>query len=63
MNTNCQLAHRLCNSLKLDVTEDFRIDWEEKLKEEPGRWNLQLDDLWEQLNGVDLAERAPSPRV
>lgn len=63
MNTNCQPAHRLCNSLKLDVTEDFRIDWEEKLKEEPGRWNLQLDDLWEQLNGVDLAERAPSPRV
>ena len=48
--TNCQLAHRLCNSLKLDTEEDFRIDWKLKLISEPGRWNQQLDDLWKQLD-------------
>ena len=47
---NCQLAHRLCNSLKLDKEDDFKIDWTEKLKKEPGRWNEQLDDLWNQLD-------------
>ena len=47
--SNCQLAHRLCNSIKLDTVDDFRIDWIQKLRDEPGRWNEQLDDLWEQL--------------
>ena len=47
---NCQLAHRLCNSLKLDTEAEFKIDWKSKLKSEPGRWNQQLDDLWDQLD-------------
>ena len=51
--SNCQLAHRLCNSIKLDTTDDFRIDWAQKLKDEPGRWNEQLDDLWSQLGCSD----------
>lgn len=46
---NCQLAHRLCNSLKLDAVEEFKIDWTQMLKDEPGRWNEQLDGLWIQL--------------
>ena len=47
---NCQLAHRMCNSVKLDSGDEFFIDWEHKLIEEPGRWNSQLDDLWKQLD-------------
>ena len=47
---NCQLAHRLCNSLKQDTLETYYISWREKLAEEPGRWNAQLDDLWKQLD-------------
>ena len=46
---NCQIAHRLCNSIKLDTIDDFHIDWVQRLKDEPGRWNEQLDDLWRQL--------------
>lgn len=48
--SNCQLAHRMCNSLKQDATEDYNINWREKLIEEPGRWNRQLDNLWLQLD-------------
>lgn len=53
MKSNCQLAHRLCNSLKLDTTEDFEIDWRQKLIDEPGRWNARLDALWGQLDSTD----------
>ena len=46
---NCQLAHRICNSLKLDSEEkNFRIDWKQKLISEPGKWNKKLDDLAEE---------------
>ncbi|MCR5402455.1 MAG: HNH endonuclease [Butyrivibrio sp.] len=51
---NCQLAHRLCNSIKLDTEESFRIDWQQKLKENPGRWNEKLDALWEQLSAETI---------
>lgn len=40
--TNCQLAHRLCNSVKLTKTENFHIDWQEKNAAENGRWNHAL---------------------
>lgn len=53
--SNCQLAHRLCNSLKLDTTDAFKINWSQKLIDEPGRWNEQIDDLWRQL-GVEWVE-------
>ena len=49
MKSNCQLAHRLCNSIKLDVTEDFTFDWRTKMEEEPGRWEDKLDDLRDQI--------------
>lgn len=52
---NCQLAHRLCNSLKLDTEKDYHISWSKKLVEEPGRWNAQLDDLWSQV-GLEAAQ-------
>lgn len=48
--TNCQLAHRLCNSLKQDTTESYNINWSKKLVDEPGRWNTQIDELWNQLD-------------
>lgn len=54
--SNVQLAHRLCNSMKLDAADEFTIDWSHKLVDEPGRWNDRLDELWEQL-GVSI-ERA-----
>ena len=47
---NCQLAHRMCNSLKLDTLDEFSIDWEEKMKEEPGRWDDQLYNLMQQIS-------------
>ena len=53
MKSNCQLAHRLCNSLKLDTTDDFMIDWRQKLIDEPGQWNARLDTLWEQLHTIE----------
>lgn len=53
---NVQLAHRMCNSMKLDAVNGFSIDWSQKLVDEPGRWNERLDELWDQL-GV-IGERA-----
>ena len=47
---NCQLAHRMCNSVKNDVEGGFLIDWEAMLSEKPGRWDSQFDDLWDQLD-------------
>jgi ribosomal protein L37E len=47
--SNCQLAHRLCNSIKLDTAEEFLIDWEEKNNEDAGRWTQYLDDYYKQL--------------
>lgn len=55
--SNCQLAHRLCNSLKLDTTEDFTIDWKQKLIDEPGRWNARIDALWAQLGEADVKKK------
>ena len=45
---NCQLSHRICNSLKGQGSET-QIDWVKRLIEEPGRWNEKLDYLWAQL--------------
>jgi len=45
---NCQLAHRICNSIKKQRGEDFLIDWGLKFESDPGRWGPQLihlDDL------------------
>ena len=50
---NCQLAHRLCNSLKRDAGEEYKIDWIQKLADEPRRWNEQIDDLQRQLGYLD----------
>lgn len=57
--SNCQLAHRLCNSLKLDTTDVFKINWREKLIDEPGRWNARLDALRKQL-GLFGCEKEPT---
>ena len=36
--SNCQLAHRLCNSMKQDDIEVFHINWAEKNRIDSGRW-------------------------
>lgn len=61
--SNCQLAHRICNSIKLDSEDEaFRIDWERKLREEPGKWNERIDNLMEQLEVEKQVETPPGPR-
>ena len=37
---NCQLAHRVCNSLKCQSAEPYVINWEEKAKENNYRKNI-----------------------
>lgn len=53
--SNCQLAHRLCNSIKQDDSDRYPIDWRKKVLDEPGRWDEQLDDLWQQLDEEALS--------
>lgn len=46
--SNCQLAHRICNSIKKQEGEDFHIEWESKFESDPDRWGpklIHLDDL------------------
>lgn len=38
--TNCQLAHRICNSLKLQQADGFSIDWKEK-SQENNYWKIK----------------------
>lgn len=47
--SNCQLAHRLCNSVKLTEEEEFQIDWELKNIIDEGRWTEALLDYNEML--------------
>ena len=47
--SNCQLAHRLCNSIKVDVTEEFIIDWEAKNIVDERRWTSYLKDYKKQI--------------
>ena len=47
--SNCQLAHRLCNSMKCD-SEEYHISWEEKLKLEPEKWGGRLNELYKQIS-------------
>ena len=45
---NCQLAHRVCNSVKRQHGEGFHIQWEERFATDPARWGrrlVQLDTL------------------
>jgi len=42
-NRNCQLAHRICNSLKCKETEEYSINWEEKSKEN-NYWRIKYEN-------------------
>ena len=46
---NCQLAHRLCNSIKDRDLGDFEIDWFQMCRDDPDRWQDQFNDLIDQL--------------
>lgn len=39
---NCQLAHRICNSLKCKGREEFALDWNEKAKEN-NYWRVKFE--------------------
>lgn len=39
---NCQLAHRICNSLKHQQTEEFTVDWEKK-SQENNYWRIKYE--------------------
>lgn len=49
MKSNCQLAHRICNSMKLDTVGQFSVNWTAKLASEAERWGEALIDLREQI--------------
>ena len=42
---NCQLTHRLCNSIKLVEDRGFTIDWVQKNEHNCGRWTSALKEL------------------
>lgn len=46
---NCQLAHRLCNSMKVDVIDDFHIDWKAMNQKDGGKWTDYLHDYEMQM--------------
>lgn len=46
---NCQLAHRLCNSLKNNNVEHFSIDWEQK-SQENNYWAIRYKALKEKID-------------
>ena len=50
---NCQLAHRICNSIKYREGSAFAIDWTKKVEEEPGKWSKRLI----RLDGLLAQER------
>lgn len=50
---NCQLSHRLCNSIKLTEAQEFTIDWAQKNKDDDGRWT----DALTELNALILARK------
>ena len=56
---NCQLAHRLCNSIKMTDAQEFHIDWEQKNKTDCGRWSEALLELDRYINTVSVCREAP----
>ena len=47
---NCQLAHRICNSLKCQQTELFTVDWQKK-SQENNHWRIKYEQ-YQQLMGT-----------
>lgn len=50
---NCQLAHRICNSLKGQVPDGFTLDWETKSAED-NYWNTKYQKY------LELMSRTPA---
>lgn len=44
--SNCQLAHRICNSLKGTADDGFAIDWKEKSMEN-NYWSAKFNSYLE----------------
>ena len=43
--SNCQLAHRMCNSIKRQNGPDFRIDWLDRAERDSEKWEPRLSHL------------------
>lgn len=56
---NCQLAHRICNSIKYQSGEGFHIDWERKYESDPEKWGAKLIRL-DHLLAEDRLQSASS---
>ena len=54
--SNCQLAHRVCNSLKNQCEDDYKIDWLEKRKEN-NYWRMRFD----QYTRLMMTDQRPRP--
>ena len=57
--SNCQLAHRICNSIKKQEGEGFRINWELKYESDPEKWGPKLIRLDELLHEEARASVSP----
>ena len=57
---NCQLAHRVCNSVKRQHGAGFIISWEDRFAADPGRGGGKLARL-DTLLTEDRDARAPGP--
>lgn len=44
--SNCQLAHMICNTLKKDKDNTYKIDWNEKIKEDT-KWAEKFEKYYE----------------
>lgn len=56
--SNCQLAHRVCNSLKNQCGDEFVIDWDEK-KKENNYWQMRFT----QYTQLMMTDQLPGPGV
>ena len=56
--SNCQLAHRICNSCKGVEGDNFKIDWSKRLETEPEKWREKLDYLHKLIQNAELPHEA-----
>jgi len=52
---NCQLAHRICNSVKLQSADEFSLDWEEMVERDRSVGSRSLKStevIWAALHNL-----------
>jgi hypothetical protein len=58
--SNCQLAHRLCNSMKQQETDAYYIDWQELIMKDKERWSAVFDDYKNYMSNAGRRSRIPT---